>query len=87
MCADKKVVVRATASPGCRARIDDEVTFLRFVVAAGMAACGPIEPGVAASDDGDTVIVVSRWAEGEAPVYNDWIWANDVALVHCHRVS
>ncbi|KAL6047626.1 APH domain-containing protein [Balamuthia mandrillaris] len=87
----QKVIVRATATPGCLSRIEDELAFLRYIVAAGVRACGPIEPGLRLSDDapgaGDighhhrTIVVVTRYAEGGPVVFTEWLWATDAALV------
>jgi aminoglycoside phosphotransferase (APT) family kinase protein len=82
--SEQKVIVRATATPGCLPRVTDELTFLRYVAAAGVRACGPIEPGLCVSGDdgaGDTVVVVTRFAEGAPVNFVAWIWATDAALV------
>jgi Ser/Thr protein kinase RdoA (MazF antagonist) len=75
------VIVRATATPGCLQRVSDELAFLHFVAAAGVRACGPVEPGLSVSADGGTVVVVTRFAEGAPVQYTAWLWATDAALV------
>lgn len=47
----KKVIVRATSTPDCLSRIQDELAFLRYVADKNVSACGPVGVGVAASND------------------------------------
>ena len=75
----KDCIVRATATPGAFDRILAEVQFVAAMEAAGVAACGPIAPWLA--KNGDTVIVVSRFARGVPVVFTDWVWANDERFV------
>lgn len=77
----RKAIVRATATPGCLQRVRDELAFLRYVAAAGVRACGPVEPGLAVSEDGGTIVTVTRFAEGAPVVFTEWKWANDEAMV------
>ena len=73
--------MRATSTPNCESRIQDELTFLRYVVSKGVTACGPIEPGVAVSKDKTTVVTVNVFAEGHPVKWIDFDWATTESKV------
>lgn len=71
--------MRATATPGCESRIQDELAFLRYVKQNGVSACGPIEPGCIGSEG--TMVTVTEWAEGSPVNWVEFKWCTDEAQV------